>query len=111
MAKLFELRGVDQADRYGKRLSKKKGLDAKVAELAAIRSEEGYMAEWQREEDGTITLIENNCPICAAAETCQDLCQNELRLFRQLLGPVEIERQEHILAGQRRCLYRIRKAA
>jgi predicted ArsR family transcriptional regulator len=101
MAKLIELRGVEQADRYGRRLARKKGLESKVAELAAIRSEEGYMAEWQREPDGTLLLIENNCPICAAAETCQDLCRGEL----------QIEREEHILSGQRRCLYRIRKAA
>jgi predicted ArsR family transcriptional regulator len=107
MAKLIELRGVDQADRYGKRLARKRGLDAKVAELAAIRTEEGYMAEWQREQDGSLVLIENNCPICAAAESCQDLCRGELRLFNDLLGGVQIQREEHILSGQRRCVYRI----
>jgi predicted ArsR family transcriptional regulator len=107
MAKLIALRGVDQADRYSKRIERKRGLEAKVAELVAIRTEEGYMAEWQREQDGSLTLIENNCPICAAAETCQDLCRGELRLFTELLGAVEIQREEHILSGQRRCLYRI----
>ena len=105
--KLIHQRTRDQGDSYGKRLAKKRGLEAKVAELAKIRNEEGYMAEWQREPDGSLVLIENNCPICAAAETCQDLCHGELDLFTEVLGSVSIEREEHILSGQRRCLYRI----
>lgn len=109
MAKLIEQRMLDQSARYESRLGKKRGLEAKVAELAGIRDEEGYMAEWSREADGSLLLIENHCPICAAAQTCQELCQGELRLFRAVLG-AEVEREEHILSGRRRCLYRIRQA-
>ncbi|MCA8914680.1 MAG: transcriptional regulator [Planctomycetes bacterium] len=107
IAQLIRQRTEDQFESYGKRLARKRGLEAKVAELATIRSEEGYMAEWQRNEDGSLTLIENNCPICAAAESCQDLCHGELNLFARVLGEVDVEREEHILSGQRRCLYRI----
>lgn len=106
IARLLEQRMAAQAESYEKRLARKRGLEARVAELATIRAEEGYMAEWQRETDGSLTLIENNCPICAAAESCPDLCGREVELFRQVLG-AEVERQEHILGGQRRCLYRI----
>lgn len=108
MAKLIELRTGDQSARYDKRLAKRRGLEARVAELAEIRSEEGYMAEWRKDDDGSLVLIENNCPICAAAESCQDLCAGELQLFDRVLGDVDIEREEHILSGQRRCLYRIK---
>lgn len=110
VSKLIEQRTEAQAESYGKRLARKKALGDKVAALAEIRTDEGYMAEWQANEDGSFTLIENNCPICAAAETCQDLCRGELRLFSNVLGGVEIEREEHILSGQRRCLYRITPA-
>lgn len=110
VSKLIEQRTEAQAESYGKRLARKKALGDKVAALAEIRTDEGYMAEWQANEDGSFTLIENNCPICAAAETCQDLCRGELRLFSSVLGGVEIEREEHILSGQRRCLYRITPA-
>lgn len=109
MAKLIEQRMLDQSARYESRLGKKRDLEAKVAELAGIRDEEGYMAEWSREADGSLLLIENHCPICAAAQTCQDLCNGELKLFRTVLG-AEVEREEHILSGRRRCLYRIRQA-
>jgi predicted ArsR family transcriptional regulator len=55
-------------------------------------------------------LIEDHCPICAAAETCQGFCRSELAIFQKTLGEdVEITREEHLLSGGRRCTYRIRK--
>jgi len=39
------------------------------------------------------------------------LCDSELDVFRAVLGEgVVIERTEHIMAGARRCVYRIRTA-
>ncbi len=83
-------------------------VQRRVAALARIRSEEGYMAEWSRAGDGTFLLVENHCPICAAASVCQGLCREELRVFRRALGSdVTVERSDHILTGARRCAYRI----
>jgi predicted ArsR family transcriptional regulator len=90
---------------YRARIGPRAPLPRKVAALAALRREEGYMAEWSREGDG-FTLVENHCPICAAARACQGLCAGELELFRTVLG-AHVERTEHILAGARRCVYRI----
>jgi predicted ArsR family transcriptional regulator len=82
---------------------------ARLRRLATVRSEEGYMAEVIAAPDGGFLLSENHCPICVAARACQGLCRSELALFRAVLGPgVEVERSEHILAGARRCAYRIR---
>jgi predicted ArsR family transcriptional regulator len=107
VAKLIAERTRMQARAYGRRMAGKDDLGAKVAELAAIRSEEGYMAESEQQPDGTLLLIENHCPICDAASQCVDLCRGELKLFTRLLGGCRIVREEHILSGQRRCLYRI----
>jgi predicted ArsR family transcriptional regulator len=86
-------------------------LESRVAALAAIRTGEGYMAEWQREADGSFTLSENHCPICAAATVCQGFCRDELAMFREVLGEgVIVDRTDHILAGARRCAYRIEAA-
>ena len=83
-------------------------LGKRVAALAQVRRGEGYMAEWSREGDGSFLLVENHCPICAAASICQGLCREELSLFRRVLGSdVQVERSEHILSGSRRCAYRI----
>jgi predicted ArsR family transcriptional regulator len=79
----------------------------RVARLAEIRSDEGYMAEWSDEGDSFL-LVENHCPICAAASQCQRFCRAELNVFQDVLGPeVTIERIEHIPSGARRCAYRI----
>jgi predicted ArsR family transcriptional regulator len=87
-------------------------LEERVAALAALRDGEGYMAEWTAEPDGSYTLSENHCPICAAATFCQGFCRDELEVFRETLGEgVTVERTDHILAGARRCAYRITPVA
>jgi len=94
--------------RYAAALSHCQKLSQKVARLAELRSDEGYMAEWKALSDGAFLLSENHCPICAAARICQGFCRSELRIFAAALGPeAEIERLEHILSGARRCAYRI----
>lgn len=82
-------------------------IAGRVARLTEIRSAEGYMAEY-RAENGALLLLENHCPVCAAATACQGFCRAELALFRDVLGPdAAVERVEHIAAGARRCAYRI----
>jgi predicted ArsR family transcriptional regulator len=93
---------------YRARLAGEVGLAGRLRRLASQRSEEGYMAAVERKTDGSFLLKENHCPICVAARTCQGLCRSELDLFRRLLGPeAEVARVEHIIAGARRCAYRI----
>jgi len=83
-------------------------IKERVAMLARIRREEGYMAESRRRRDGTLELVENHCSIAKAARLCQQLCGGELSLFRNVLGDdVSVERIEHILSGDRCCSYRI----
>ncbi|MFM2651716.1 transcriptional regulator, partial [Vibrio alginolyticus] len=51
-----------------------------------------------------------HCPICKAATRCPSLCQSELSVFQSLLGyDTKVERTEHIISGQRRCVYRIQQ--
>ncbi len=82
-------------------------IEERVAALARIRGEEGYMAQWQQ-RDGAFELMENHCSIAKAARFCQKLCGGELALFRAVLGEgISVERVEHILSGDRTCTYRI----
>jgi predicted ArsR family transcriptional regulator len=92
---------------YREALRPVKGLAARAARLAKIRSAEGYMAQVVQEGDA-ILLVENHCPICVAATKCQAFCRSELAIFRDVLGPgVTVERLEHLIEGARRCVYRI----
>ena len=95
---------------YRKFVGERRSLRQTLAALAEIRSREGYMASVTEDPRGSFLLIENHCPICAAATACQGLCRSELAIFRAVLGAdVTIERTDHILAGARRCAYRVGK--
>ena len=84
-----------------------KDLAAKLAALAKLRTEEGYMASVES-RDGVYWLLENHCPICAAASSCLNFCRSELQLFQNLLQlEASISREEHIIEGARRCAYKI----
>ena len=80
-------------------------LEARLDRLTRLRAAEGYMAEWSSAGDGTYVLVENHCPICAAATACQGFCRSELTLFREALAPATVDRIDHILQGARRCAY------
>ena len=93
---------------YARRIRPADPLEKKLKELARVRTEEGYMAEVKHVEGEGYLLVENHCPICAAANACQGFCSTELDLFRSVLGPgVEVERVEHIVSGGQRCAYRV----
>ena len=76
--------------------------------VATIVGEFGRVALEVLEDGVALVLVENHCPICDAARSCGSLCSNELEVFRGCLGAgFSVERVEHILAGQRRCAYRV----
>ncbi len=106
--RLIARREAEQRAAYRAATADAPSLSAKVARLAELRDREGYMAEWRAEDDGTLTLVENHCPVCAAATACRTLCRSELAIFRDVLGDgARVERTDHILAGARRCAYRV----
>ncbi len=106
--RLLALRADRQIASYKEGLGNARSLKARAARLAKLRSQEGYMAEVAEDTDGTLLLVENNCPICAAARACSGLCRQELEVFQAVLGDgVRVERTDHILAGARRCAYRL----
>ncbi|MBC6440390.1 MAG: transcriptional regulator [Rhodospirillales bacterium] len=106
--RLIDSRTREQVKLYQEHVGDKKTLKKRVEELAVQRSAEGYMSDWFKDDDGAYVLVENHCPVCAAAQFCQGLCRSELELFREVLGDdVEVERTDHLLAGARRCAYRI----
>jgi predicted ArsR family transcriptional regulator len=80
-------------------------LEERVDRLVRLRSLEGYMSDSARCVDGSYIIIENHCPICAAATSCRGFCRSELALFERLLAPAQVKRSEHLLAGSRRCSY------
>ena len=108
LERLLDVRTRQQIAAYGQQMAGQDTLQQRVETLAAIRTDEGYMAEVQAQADGAFLLIEKHCPICAAAVACTGLCGKELEVFRAVLGQdVTIERTEHMVLGARRCAYRV----
>src|SRR5262245_36600565 len=106
--RLLAIRTRNQIGAYRQRMESAGPLRQRLRALAAIRTEEGYMAGVERQADGTFLLVENHCPICAAATACTGLCARELEVFLAVLGKdVTVTRTEHIVAGARRCAYRV----
>lgn len=108
MDRLVAQRTARQIADYGQRLAGTETLEARLRALAAVRNEEGYMAEVAGQDDGSFLLIENHCAICAAARACSGLCASELECFQAVLGAdFRVERISHILSGANRCAYRV----
>jgi predicted ArsR family transcriptional regulator len=107
MERLIAQREQQQLTRYQAELTQP-ALADRLAALTAQRTREGYMADFRQEEDGSWLLWESHCPICAAARACRGFCRSELEMFRRLLAPAGVEREQYLLEGDHRCLYRIR---
>jgi len=85
------------------------GLEQRVARLARLRDDDGYVAEHETDDDGTFLLTENNCAVHRVAQQYPVVCAMELSLIRRVLGSeVEVTRVSHTMAGDAVCAYRIR---
>ncbi len=105
--RLIDAREQETERHYRALLAGKRSLRSAVQALAQQREREGYMARVERAGTDWL-LVEDHCPICAAAQSCQGFCRSELALFQRCLAPwAEVQRVEHQLAGARRCAYRI----
>jgi predicted ArsR family transcriptional regulator len=108
MGRLIATRSKEQIEAYRAEVPRTGSLRRRLEALAKLRTREGYMAEVKEDPVGNLLLVENHCPICAAATMCQNLCAAELSVFSAVLGKdVRVERTDHILAGARRCAYRV----
>ncbi len=108
LERLIAAREVEMEAAYTRAVGAQSTLAARAEALAQARDREGYMAVAEEQADGSVLLVENHCPICAAASACQNFCRSELAVFQRVLGPgATVERAEHLLSGQRRCAYRI----
>ncbi|HGY3149167.1 TPA: helix-turn-helix transcriptional regulator [Morganella morganii] len=106
IGKIITARENEARRDYFDKLQGAETLEERIIRLVAIRTEEGYMAQWEKEPEGSWLIIENHCPICSAARMCQGFCRAELELFQTVLN-ANVERVEYLLTDSRRCVYRV----
>lgn len=75
----------------------------RLAAVARVRTEQGYMAEASE----SAVLTEHNCAIQAVAERFPEICAAEAKFLEEVLG-ADVDRRGHILSGCAACEYHVR---
>ena len=105
----FERRRDHRIDNARVRLAAKRSFAAKVAELARILDEDGYLANVEPLPGGAYRIAERNCAIFAVAREHPQACSSELEFLRAALPEASIERVTHMMAGAHACSYEVRR--
>jgi DeoR family transcriptional regulator, suf operon transcriptional repressor len=103
--RIFVRRRDCRIDNARARLSSKRSLRAKVAELATILDEDGYLADWESIGQGRFRIIEHNCAILAVAGRHPTACRSEIEFLQAVLPEASVERVSHIVSGAHQCAY------
>lgn len=107
--KLFDNREKRMRKSYARRIFPEDELSEKVKELVQVQNENGYMSEFNEENESTISFSQYNCPIVAIAGKYSKPCECELSLFKSVLGTDNVERVACIAKGESSCKYLIKK--
>jgi DeoR family suf operon transcriptional repressor len=111
IARAFERRRRARVERTLERLG---GLafDARVAEVARVLDEDGYLADVEPLADGGgWQIVEHNCAILAVAQRYGHACGAEIAFLREVLPDADVTRVSHILTGAHACAYEVRRRA
>lgn len=108
VGRLFERRRRARVVRAGARLAGRP-FDERVAELARILDEDGYLADFERTDDGGYRVTEHNCAILAVASDHGHACSSEISFLREAMPDADIRRVSHIISGSHACVYELRE--
>ena len=103
---LFEKRRRRRTEGARARLDGKP-FDERVAELARILTEDGYLASVEQVDERTWRIVEGNCAILDVALRYGHACSSELSFLRDVVPDADVERVSHIVAGARACAYEL----
>jgi DeoR family suf operon transcriptional repressor len=77
----------------------------RVAELARILDEDGYLADFEARDDGSWWIVEHNCAILEVALRYGQACSSEIGFLREVMPDADIERLSHMASGDFHCGY------
>lgn len=106
LARVFERRRDRRIDQARARMEGHP-FEERVALLARILDEDGYVAGWERLDDGSYRVSEHNCAVLAVARRYGQTCSSEIDFIRAALPDARVERVAHMMEGARRCAYLI----
>lgn len=91
-----------QLEQYADALDGIDELDDRVARLAELLSDDGFLAEVEDDAEG-LALTQRHCAIKDAAAAHPQLCAFEAALFREVLG-ARVTRRQTIASGAAACV-------
>ena len=81
-------------------------LSQRVQMLVEVYKEQGYLTELGESGDGGFVVTEHHCPLIGMAQRYPTICQEELRVFREVTG-AQVECHQRIANGSRCCQFKI----
>ncbi|MBA3361229.1 MAG: ArsR family transcriptional regulator [Acidimicrobiia bacterium] len=108
MQEIFARRRQRRIDAARKRLQLLTAFPDRMAELARILDDDGYLAEAIEMADGSYAIVEHNCAILGIAMRYGQACGSELEFIRAVLPDAKVERTSHMLSGAYNCSYSIK---
>jgi DeoR family suf operon transcriptional repressor len=106
LERIFERRRRRRVEQASKRLAGKP-FPERVAELARILDEDGYLADFDAAPDGSFRITEHNCAILAIAQRWGTACSTEIEFLREALPDAKVDRVAHMMAGAHVCRYEV----
>ncbi len=103
---LLHERSRELRERYRGRFDNPR-LERRIAELARLREEGGYMAEVGTHRGNTTEMLEHHCPILAIAGVYPEACEVERRMFESLLD-AKVDVAHRVVAGDPVCRFLVR---
>jgi len=79
----------------------------RVAIIATILDEDGYLADFTEEADGTFVITEHNCAVLSVAMRYSHACSSELDFLQRALPDAEVTRIAHRIKGAHVCAYSV----
>jgi DeoR family suf operon transcriptional repressor len=104
---LFERRRLRRIEGARARLPQT-GFAERVAELARILDEDGYLADFAALADGSYLITEHNCAILDVARRYGHACSSEISFLREAMPDASIDRVLHIIEGAHVCAYSVK---
>jgi len=104
---IFTKRGRRRLERARARVA---GLPfpAQVAEIARILDEDGYLADFVANDDGSYLIREHNCAVLGVALKYRHACSSELDFLQDALPSATVTRVAHRIATGHVCAYEVR---
>jgi predicted ArsR family transcriptional regulator len=84
-----------------------KSFPERIQGLARILTSEGYLAEWDQENENTFWLREHNCAVHDVAHEFSAACNSEISFLEAVLPDARVSREHHMMGGELMCAYRI----